>query len=147
MAESTAAAERVLEAARDFSPRRAHLWRDVHVEHFEIHNLGLTSAEVTEGNPWPWPFGLVWERMRYDWSQSDVLTGTVIESNLFKPGSTWELHASPEAEHGSRVEIVAVRLLKGRGRLLWPLFPLGLAKRDVASYLAQFLSKVESPRE
>ena len=43
----------------------------------------------------------------------------------------------------SRVEILAVRHLRGRGRLLWPVFPLGLAKRDVAAYLRQFLAKVE----
>ena len=147
VAESTATPGRVLEAARDFSPRRADLWRDVYVEHFEIHDLGHTSAEVTEGNPWPWPFGLVWERLRYDWSQQGVLSGTVIESNLFKPGSTWELRVSPRAEVGSRVEIIAMRHLRGRGWLLWPLFPLGLAKRDVASYLERFLSKVESARD
>jgi hypothetical protein len=37
-----------------------------------------------------------------------------------------------------------VRHLKGRGRVLWPFFPLGLAKRDVAAYLRQFLDKVET---
>ena len=36
--ESTASAERVLEAARDFSPRRAELWRDVYTEHLTIHD-------------------------------------------------------------------------------------------------------------
>jgi hypothetical protein len=28
--------------------------------------------------------------------------------------------------------------------VLWPFFPLGLAKRDVAAYLRQFLDKVET---
>ena len=45
--------EKVLEAARDFSPRRAELWPDVHVEHLEVHDIGETFAVVTEGNPWP----------------------------------------------------------------------------------------------
>jgi hypothetical protein len=36
-----------------------------------------------------------------------------------------------------------VRHLNGRGLLLWPVFPLGLAKRDVAAYLRQFLVQVE----
>ena len=66
--ESSASPEQVLEAARDFSPRRAELWRDVYVEHMTIHDRGETWAVVTEGNPWPRPFGLVWERLRYDWS-------------------------------------------------------------------------------
>jgi 3'-phosphoadenosine 5'-phosphosulfate sulfotransferase len=85
----------------------------------------------------------VWERLRYDWSEPDAVKGTVIESNLFKPGSTWEIRASPTDRDGSRVEIVAVRHLRGRGRLLWPVFLLGLAERDVAAYLRLFLVKVE----
>ena len=141
--ESSASPEQVLEAARDFSPRRAELWRDVYVEHMTIHDRGETWAVVTEGNPWPRPFGLVWERLRYDWSEPGAVKGTVIESNLFKPGSTWEIRASPRDGDGSRVEILAVRHLRGRGRLLWPVFPLGLAKRDVAAYLRQFLGRVE----
>jgi hypothetical protein len=141
--ESSASPEQVLEAARDFSPRRAELWRDVYVEHMTIHDRGETWAVVTEGNPWPRPFGLVWERLRYDWSEPGAVKGMVIESNLFKPGSTWEIRASPTDRDGSRIEILAVRHLRGRGRLLWPVFPLGLAKRDAAAYLRQFLVKVE----
>jgi hypothetical protein len=139
--ESTATPEQVLEAARDFTDRRAELWRDVYVEHMTIHDRGETWADVTEGNPWG-PL-LVWERLRYDWSQPGRLTGTVIDSNLFKPGSTWELHATP-ADGGSEVELVALRRLKGLGWLIWPLFPTGLARRDVADYLRQFLLKVEA---
>ena len=142
-AETTATAADVLDAARDFSQRREELWRDVYVQHLTIHDQGEAWADVTEGNPWPWPFGLVWERLRYDWSQPGALKGTVIDSNLFAPGSTWELHASPTPEGGSRVEIIAVRNLKGRGKLLLPVFALGLAKRDVQAYLSQFLSKLE----
>ena len=142
--ESSASPEQVLEAARDFSLRRAELWRDVYVEHMTIHDQGETWADVTEGNPWgPW---LVWERLRYDWSQPGSLRGTVIESNLFKPGSTWELHVTP-AEGGSRVEIVALRQLRGLGWLIWPLFPTGLSRRDVADYLRQFLAKMETPAQ
>lgn len=65
--ESSASADRVLTAARDFSARRADLWRDVHVEHLEVHDSGEAWADVTEGNPWP--IGVVWERVHYDWSQ------------------------------------------------------------------------------
>ena len=81
----------ILAAARDFSDRRAQMWPDVHVEHLQVHEIGETHAEVTEGNPWP--IGHVWERLRYDWSQPNALLGTVLDSNLFKPGSTWELWA------------------------------------------------------
>ena len=135
------APERVLEAARDFSARRAQLWPDVHVEHLEVHETGDTFAEVTEGNPWP--IGHVWERLRYDWSQPGSVKGVVTASNIFKPGSTWEITAAP-ADGGSRVEVIGVRHLRGpKGRILAPFFPLGLAKKTVADHLRHFLSELE----
>ena len=139
---SSATPEQVLEAARDFSPRRAELWPDVHMEHFELHDRGNTWAEVTEGNPWP--LGLVWERLRYDWARPGTVKGVVIDSNIFEPGSTWEIKAT-RRDGGSVVEVIAVRHLRGvRGRMLAPFFPLGLARRDVAAHLRHFLSKVEA---
>jgi hypothetical protein len=102
---------------------------------------GETFAEVTEGNPWP--IGYVWERLRYDWSQPGSVKGVVTDSNIFKPGSTWEISATPAAG-GSRVEVTAVRHLRGfKGRLLAPFFPLGLARRSVAAHLRHFLSEIE----
>ena len=139
--ETAASPERVLDAARDFSERRAELWPDVHVAHLQVHETGENFAVVTEGNPWP--IGYVWERLRYDWSEAGSVKGTVIDSNLFKPGSTWEIHATP-TNGGSRVEVIAVRHLAGfKGRLLTPVFPLGLAKSTVAAHVRHFLSKVE----
>lgn len=117
------------------------MWPDVHAEHLQVHELGETFAEVTEGNPWP--IGFVWERLRYDWSQPGSVRGTVTDSNILKPGSTWEIRALP-ANGGSRVESIGVRHLRGfKGRLLAPFFPLGLARRSVANHLRHFLSKVE----
>jgi hypothetical protein len=86
--------------------------------------------------------GIVWERLRYDWSQPGAVKGTVVDSNLFKPGSTWEIWAKPDGD-GSVVEVMAVRNLAGRGRLIAPVFPLGLAKKTVSDHLRHFLRKVE----
>ena len=138
---TSAPPQQVLAAARDFSPRRAELWPDVHVQHLTIHDIGDSHVDATEGNPWPL-LGVVWERLHYDWSQPGAVAGTVVDSNLFRPGSTWELRVRA-AEDRTLVEIIAVRHLRGRGRLLAPFFPLGLAKRTVAAHLRHFLSKVE----
>lgn len=116
------------------------MWPDVHVEFLQVHESGPEYADVTEGNPWP--IGYVWERLHYDWSDPQALRGTVIDSNLFKPGSTWELWATPEGG-GSRVEIRAVRHLRGRGWLLAPFFPLGSAAATVREHLRHFLASVE----
>lgn len=134
----------ILAAARDFTERRADMWPDVHVEYLQVHEMGEGHAEVTEGNPWP--IGYVWERLRHDWSNPQALRGEVIDSNLFKPGSTWELWATPE-DGGSRVEIRAVRHLRGRGWLLAPFFlpiPLISAARTVREHLRHFLASVEA---
>ena len=58
--DSTASPEQVLEAARDFTDRRAELWREVYIGHMTIHDRGETWVEVTEGNRWA--LGLVWSR-------------------------------------------------------------------------------------
>jgi hypothetical protein len=141
VADTPIAADRVLAAARDFTAHRAELWPDVHLSHFRVHDIGDTYADVTEGNPWP--IGIVWERLRYDWSSPGSLRGVVIDSNLFYPGSTWELHAAPSL-NGSRVHIVAQRNLRPiRGWLTYPFFPLGLARQSVAEHLRHFLRTVE----
>jgi hypothetical protein len=131
VAESSAPPERVLEAARDFSPRRADVWSNVRANHLEVHESGENFADVTEGT---WVIGLFWERCRYDWSQPGSVKATVTDSSVFEVGSTWELRATPR-DGGSAVELVLNRGfrrgLKGRfaslvhhtvGRQVWRLF-------------------------
>ena len=77
-------------------------------------------------------------------SEPGAVKGVVIDSNLFKPGSTWEISAKPLPGGGSQVEIVAVRHLRGRGLLLIPFFPLGLARQSVAEHLRHFLASLEN---
>lgn len=107
-----------------------------------VHRAGDRSAEVTEGNPSP--IGPFWERLRYDWSEPGSIKGVVIDSNIFKPGSTWEITARP-ADGGTRVAVTMVREFKGlKGRLVGPIIiHTGLAKRTLAGHLRHFLAQVE----
>ncbi len=106
--------QRVLEAASDFSDRRADVWPNVKARHIEVHESGENFAEVTEGT---WVVGLFWERNRYEWSQPGSVKATVIDSNIFQPGSTWELRATAR-DGGSEVEMVINRGFRSgpRGR-------------------------------
>ena len=97
--------ERVLEAARDFSERRADVWPNVRKRHLEVHESGENFADVTEGT---WVVGLFWERNRYDWSNPGTVKATVIDSSIFEPGSTWELRATAR-DSGSQVQMVLNR--------------------------------------
>jgi hypothetical protein len=121
---SRLAPEHVLAAGYDFSTRRAEVFPAVSLEHLEIHERGDGSADVTEGTPAG--IGVNWERCRYDWSTADAVTATVIDSNVYEPGSSrWQLLAGPAAG-GTRVEMVWVRefLPGARGRIFGTLFKL-----------------------
>ena len=104
-AETTSAPQRVLEAAHDFSNRRADVWPNVSAKHLEVHDSGENFAEVTEGT---WIVGLFWERCRYEWAQPGSVKATVLDSNVFERDSTWELRASSR-DGGSAVEMVLNR--------------------------------------
>ena len=63
----------------------------VQSKYLQVHETGDTSAEVTEGT---FVVGHFWERSRYDWSEPGLVKATVLDSNVLKPGSTWELQAT-----------------------------------------------------
>ena len=100
-ADSSAPAEDVLAAAREFSRRRLAIWPNVSARRFEVHASGETFVEATESALQ----GLFWERSRYEWPQPGSVHQTVLDSNVLRPGSTWEITAVPNGD-GSHVECV-----------------------------------------
>ena len=68
----------------------------------------------------------------------------MIDSNICKPGSTWEITATA-ADGGSRVAVTMVREFEGfKGRLVGPIMiRTGLAKRTLANHLRHFLAQLE----
>ena len=130
-AKTTSPPRQVLEAAHDFSNRRANVWPNVRSRHLTVHESGENFADVTEGT---WVVGLFWERNRYEWSRPGSVKATVIDSNIFQPGSTWEIRATAR-DSGSEVELVLHRGFrrgpKGRiagavhhtvGKWVWAMF-------------------------
>lgn len=105
-AETSASPEQILAAARDFSAHRAKTWPNVEAKRLEVHERGNSWAKVTEGTM---ALGVFWERCRYDWSEPAQVTAAVSESNVFKPGSSWQLQAAPRSGGGSVVETTVVR--------------------------------------
>ena len=142
VARTTVPAERVLEAARDFSARRADVFPAVRLPHMTVHELGATSADVTEGTPVG--IGVNWERCRYDWSRPGVVTATVTDSNVYAvPGSVWEITAVPDGQ-GSRVAMVWERRFAAtmRGRVFGTLYAL-LRRPLFGRYARQILRSLE----
>lgn len=104
----------ICDALTDFSERRPDIWPNLNPRFYQVHNVGETSADVTEGSSF---LGGVWERDHYDWSTPGLVHITVVESNAFAPGSFWEYRVDGTEDGGSRVEATVHRVgksLKGR---------------------------------
>jgi hypothetical protein len=135
--------ERVLAAGCDFSARRAEVFPAVSTDHLEIHDLGPGSADVTEGTPVG--IGVNWERCQYDWSTPGLVTARVVDSNVYKPGSScWVLRVTPGSA-GSRVEMTWEREFQTgvRGRIFGTLFRV-VGARLFSRYARQVLDNLET---
>jgi hypothetical protein len=134
--------ERVLHAAHDFSTRRVEVWPAVREEHFVVHALGETTADVTEGTPAG--VGTNWERCRYDWTEPGRVIATVIDSNVYAaPGSRWEITATASG-HGSHVEMTWIRKFRRnpRGLIFGTLFRV-VGRPIFGRYARQVLANLE----
>ena len=100
--ETTLPPDRVRAALLDFSERRPEIWPGITASLYEAYTVGETSAEVKEGTRLP--FGAVWARERYDWSDPNTIRWTVIDSNFSTPGSFVSATLEPK-DGGTRVKI------------------------------------------
>jgi hypothetical protein len=108
--DSSLSAERVLASAHDFSAARPDIWTNITPDIYTVHELGETSADVTEGGR-AGPL-VAWERCDYDWSKDGSVVATVTDSNVYTPReSSWEIRATPVRD-GSRVEMIWIRGFK-----------------------------------
>ncbi|MFJ5035833.1 hypothetical protein ACIQB5_49490 [Streptomyces sp. NPDC088560] len=116
---STLSPKDVLEVLTDFSPARPQAWPTIDAEHFEVHGLGDTWAEVTEGT------AAAWERARYEWEPGgDKVTISTLDSKLFGAGGGWIFRMTPEG-HGTRVDVELTREPSTfKGKVLASLLPL-----------------------
>ena len=106
--------ELIRKALLDFSDRRPDLWPQLDRKTYELHWLGETGAEVTEGSPFP----RVWSRERYDWSHPTKITWTAVESNVCTPGRHISMDVTPNGSGGSRVAVTWDRTAANlRGRI------------------------------
>jgi polyketide cyclase/dehydrase/lipid transport protein len=95
--------ERVRAAMLDFTDRRPDIWPGLAREMYKVYSVGETEAEVQEGSTKPVK---VWARERYDWSDPQTITWTVLESSFSNPGSHVSMTVTPGAAAGSHVHIL-----------------------------------------
>jgi len=136
--ESSVAPDRLLAAATDFSERRLELWPGIDPKVYSVHAQGDGWAEVTEGTAGPG----VWARERYEWS-GNVVRCMVQESNIYRPGGTWELRVEPRSGGGSVATVSVHRRSYGvKGRLIGALVQL-FGKRILPKGFANTLAVLE----
>ncbi len=91
----------VVAALTDFSENRPEIWGDLSREHYEVYEVGDTSADVREGSHFG-PLN-IWAREYYDWSRQGVVEWKVTESNFCRPGSYVRINVEPRERGGSKI--------------------------------------------
>jgi hypothetical protein len=100
---------------RDFSTLSADV--------LKVHELGDSSATVTEGTSIA---GGVWEKLRYDWSDPDVVTLTTLDSNIFEAGGYWRYATSTATDGNTRVDLTVQHVPKTiKGKFFAVILTLG----------------------
>lgn len=139
--ESAIPPERVLAALTDFSDRRPDLWPSIARRYYKVHEVGPTSAEVTEGSTF---LGGIWGREHYDWSSPGVVQMTVGESMIVEPGGTWTFTVRANGRGGSITTGEMRRRSKGvKGRILGALVQVA-GSRLFATNLRKTLAILEA---
>lgn len=134
---TTATPEQFIAGLTDFGPGRSKLFKNSADAYLEVHNLGPTRADVTEGS------GGVWERLYYDWSDPHHVQLKTIDSNLFggASGHTYTLTTQPDGT--TAVDVVLVREGKNfRGRVVAAVLGTVL-KRSLAKAFAGSVKAIE----
>jgi hypothetical protein len=128
---SRLSAPELMSVLTDFSAARPATWPTIDADHFHVHALGDTWAEVTEGT------AAAWERARYDWDAGrGRVTVTTHDSKVFGPGGGWVFQLTP-GKSGTRVEVELTRTPTTFGRrILAALLPL-VAPRSLRKSFAK----------
>ena len=135
---TTATPEQFVAALTDFGPGRSEVFGNSADEYLEVHDLGRTEADVTEGS------GGVWERLHYDWSDPNHVVMTTTDSNVWGGASRHEYVFTRNSDGRTRLDALVVREGKNlKGRLL--ALVLGtVGKRVLAKALNKTVKAIEA---
>jgi hypothetical protein len=105
--------EQYVAGLTDFGPGRSKLFRNSVDEYLQVHHLGQSEADVTEGS------GGIWERLHYDWSNPNHVVLTTTDSNVWGGASGHTYNFTRHPDDTTDVELVVVREGKNlKGRVL-----------------------------
>ena len=110
---TTLTPEQYIAGLTDFGAGRSKVFANSADSYLEVHQLGRTEADVTEGS------GGVWERLHYDWSDPQHVVLTTTDSNVWGGASGHNYSFARHADGTTDIDVVIVREGKNlKGRLL-----------------------------
>ncbi len=110
---TTLTPEQYIAGLTDFGPGRSTLFGNSTDEYLKVHRLGQSEADVTEGSAG------IWERLHYDWSDTNRVVLTTTDSNVWggASGHTYTFTRQPNGT--TDIDMVVVREGKNfKGHLL-----------------------------
>ncbi|WP_168788391.1 hypothetical protein [Paraburkholderia aromaticivorans] len=130
--------EQFIAGLTDFGPGRSTLFGNSADEYLVVHQRGRSRADVTEGS------GGIWERLYYDWSDSDCVVMKTTDSNVWGGRSGHTYTFTRLADGTTMLDATVVREGKNiRGRALG--FVLGtIGKRVLETALANSIKAIEA---
>ncbi|AGZ40850.1 SRPBCC family protein [Actinoplanes friuliensis] len=129
--------EQFVAAVTDFGPGRSKIFGNTSDEVLEVHGLGETTADVTEGTK------AGWERLHYDWLNPHRVTMTTVDSNLWggSSGHTYEL--VPQGDGTTRLDVTIVREGKNVAGRLAGLLVGSIAKGALGKAVSNTVTAIE----
>ncbi|WP_306216199.1 hypothetical protein [Actinoplanes sp. RD1] len=129
--------EQFAAAITHFGPGRSKMFDNTSDEFLQVHAIGATSADVTEGNKGGW------ERLHYDWSNPRRITMTTTDSNLWGGASSHVYELTPQSDGTTRLDATIVREGKNFGGRLAGLLVGTVGKGVFAKSLRNLVQEVE----
>jgi hypothetical protein len=108
---TSATPEQFVAALTDFGPGRKELFGNSADDYMKVHELGPTTADVTEGSAG------IWERLSYDWSDPEHVVLKTTDSNTWGGASGHTYNFTRKPDGTTDIDVVVVREgknLKGR---------------------------------
>ncbi len=135
---TTSTPEQFIAGLTDFGPGRAKIFARSADSYLKVHHRATKEADVTEGS------GGIWERLHYDWSDSNHVVLTTTDSNTWGGASGHTYTFTREPNGTTDIDLVVVRDGKNfKGRVLG--FVLGtIGKRVLEKAFRNSVKAIEA---
>jgi hypothetical protein len=135
---TTSTPEQFIAGLTDFGPGRAKVFSNSADSYLKVHHQGARDADVTEGS------GGIWERLQYDWSDSNHVKLTTTDSNVFGGASGYTYTLTRQPDGMTDVDVVIVREGKNlKGRVLSGVLGT-IGKRSLGKAFANSVKAIEA---